>query len=254
MTLAQRRGLTNNTDHTYFNRDDRFYTPNFPVNAELRNTRFDTSGLASVYFQWKTEPWLKYRLRNNKKERIEHSSPVIAIAYRAGFSGIVDRSASFHHIDFTAQHLWPIGVRGDLSIKLNVGTFFNAESMTLIDMQHFPGNRTILTTQDPVGSFRLLEYYQFSTKSNYAALYGHYQFRKLLLTRLPTVRKRGIREAMFVNLLETRESQHYTEIGYGINYIFRIFRVEGVANFLDGKYQAWGIRVGIASNFEGLFN
>jgi hypothetical protein len=252
--VAQRRGLENNTDHTYFDKDDRVYTSNFPFNAELNNTQFDTSGLSSIYLQWKTEPWLKYRLKNNKRERIEHSSPAITLAYRAGFSGILDNSASFQHVDLTFQHLWSIGVWGDLSVKINTGTFFKPKDLTIIDLHHFPGNRTILTNQDPAGSFRLLEYYQFSTQSNYAALYSHYQFRKLLLTRLPTVRKRGIREAVFVNLLETKASQHYTEIGYGINYIFRILRVEGVASFLDGKYQDWGVRIGVASNLEGLFN
>ena len=252
--VAERRGLQNNTDHTYFNRNDRFYTSNFPVNAELGITDFDTSGLASLFLKWQTEPWLKYRLRNNRKERIEGSSPVMTLAYRVAISGVVEQSPEFHHLDFTFQHLWPIGVRGDLSIKLNAGTFIKPRSMTIIDLHHFPGNRTILTTQDPVGSFRLLDYYQFGTQSSYAALFSHYQFRKFLLTRLPTVRKRGIREAVFANLLETEGANHYMEIGYGMNYIFRILRLEVAGNFLDGKYLDWGVRIGIASNFEGLFN
>jgi len=252
--LSQRRGLMNRTFHTYFDKDAREYTPNFPFNAELGDTKFDTSGLASVHVLWKTEPWLKYRLRNNKRERIDHSSPIISLGYHAGISGLLEHSAAFQQVDLGFQHFWSFGVRGDLSLKLNAGVFWDQKNMTIIDLHHFPGNRTILTTQNPADSYRLLDYYRFSTQSNYLAIYSHYQFRKLLITRLPIARRKGIREAFFMNILETKSSQHYTELGYGLNYLFRILRVEGVVSFLDGKYQDWGVRIGVASNLEGLFN
>ena len=252
--IAERRGLRNQTDHSIFDSEKRAYTSNFPINSELGSTQFDTSSISQFRVQWKGEPWLKYRMRNNQRERIEHSSPIFIVAYRTAITGILDNSVSFHHFDLQMQHLWPIGVRGDLSLKANVGTFINPKEMTIIDLHHFPGNRTSLTTQDPVGSFRLLDYYQFSTQANYAAIYGHYQFRKLFITRLPWARQLGLKEAVFVNILETKGVRHYAEIGYGVNYIFRILRLEGVASFQDGKYQDWGIRLGIASNLEGLFN
>ena len=126
--------------------------------------------------------------------------------------------------------------------------------MTIADLKHFPGNRTIFTTADPVASYRLLNYYTYSTQSAYAAVFAHYQFRKLLVTQMPLVRLAGIKEAAFVNALESNGARHYVEVGYGINYIFRILRVEAAASFLDGKYQDWGIRIGIASNLENLFD
>jgi hypothetical protein len=252
-TVAQRRGLANFTDHSFFDSPKRAYTSNFPVNAELGSTEFDTSSLSQFRLEWKTEPWLKYRMRNNQVERIANSSPVITFGYRAALD-ILDNSSTFHHLDLQIQHLWSMGARGELSLKVNTGTFIKPEGMTIIDLKHFPGNRIFLTGQDPVQSFRLLDYYQFSSQSNYAAIYAHYQFRKLLITRLSMARRSGLKEAAFVNILESTGAKHYMEVGYGINYIFRIFRIEGVANFLDGKYQDWGIRVGIASNLEGIFN
>lgn len=252
--IAQRRGLQNHTDHSFFDSEKRAYTSNFPWNEELESTYFDTTSISQVRIQWKTEPWLKYRLRNNQRERIEHSSPVLTFAYRVAMGGILDNSVSFHHLDLQFQHLWSLGARGDLSLKVQAGTLINTENLTIIDLHHFPGNRTFLTTQDPVGSFRLLDYYRFSSQSGYAAVYAHYQFRKLLITRLPKARQFGLKEAAFINVLESKGARHYAEIGYGLNYIFRVFRVEGVASFLNGKYQDWGIRIGIASNFEELFN
>lgn len=61
----------------------------------------------------------------------------------------------------------------------------------------------------------------------------------------------GVKENVFVNYLATPSSEHYTEVGYGIDNILRIFRIEGAAAFRDGKYYDWGIRIGIASNILG---
>ncbi|MCB0685083.1 MAG: carboxypeptidase-like regulatory domain-containing protein [Saprospiraceae bacterium] len=252
--IAERRGLENHSDHSFFDSDKRAYTSNFPFNEELGNTAFDTSGLSQIKFSWTTEPWLKYRMRNNRTERIENSSPKLTFTYRGAIDGILDHSAQFQQFDFQFQHLWSIGIRGDLSTKINIGTFINPKNLTVIDLQHFPGNRTFLTASDPVQSFRLMDYYRFSTQSSYAAVFTHYQFRKLLLSRIPLIRTLGWKEAAFLNILESKGAQPYTEIGYGINYIFRVFRIEGVASFVNGKYEDWGIRLGIASNLQSLFN
>lgn len=252
--IAQRRGLMNSTDHSFFDSEKRAYTSNFPLNSELGSTAFDTSGISQFKIQWETEPWLKYRMRNNQVERIANSSPKLIFSYRTALDGIVENSAQFHHFDFQFQHQWAIGIRGDLSAKINLGTFINPRDLTIIDLHHFPGNRTFLTAADPAQSFRLMDYYQYSTKSTYAAIYANYQFRKFLITRIPLTRAFGWKEAIFVNVLGSEGVQPYTEIGYGLNYLFRVFRIEGVANFVDGKYQEWGIRIGVASNLESLFN
>ncbi|RLD21622.1 MAG: hypothetical protein DRI69_03520, partial [Bacteroidetes bacterium] len=68
------------------------------------------------------------------------------------------------------------------------------------------------------------------------------------------VRLTGAKEGLFFNSLETPYSNHYMELGYGLNYIFRIFRIEYVASFQDFKYTGSGVRVGIAANLETLFN
>ncbi|MCB0656617.1 MAG: carboxypeptidase-like regulatory domain-containing protein [Saprospiraceae bacterium] len=251
--IAERRGLENQTLQSYFDSPKRAYTSNFPENAELGHTAFDTSSVATFGISWKMEPWLKYRLRNHQKERIDHSSPLITLSYRTAIPGLFEHGANYHHLDAQFEHVWP-GIRGDFSLKANLGTFINPEQMTIVDLKHFPGNRTIFTTADPVASYRLLDYYRYSTQSSYAAVFTHYQFRKLLVTQLPIVRLAGIREAAFVNALESKGARHYVEVGYGINYILRVFRIEAAASFEDGKYQDWGIRIGVASNLNNLFD
>jgi hypothetical protein len=93
-----------------------------------------------------------------------------------------------------------------------------------------------------------LDYYRYSTSDKYFTANVHYHFRKFLVTNITWVRLLGITENIFVNYLATPTSKNYTEVGYGIDGILRIFRLEAAAAFSDGKYIDNGFRIGIATN------
>jgi hypothetical protein len=57
----------------------------------------------------------------------------------------------------------------------------------------------------------------------------------------------GLTENIFVNYLGTNSSGNYTELGYGLDNIFRIFRIEGILSFQNGKYIDSGLRIGIST-------
>jgi hypothetical protein len=137
---------------------------------------------------------------------------------------------------------------------VNAGIFINDDQMSFIDYVHYLGNRTPITTLDPAGSFRLLDYYKHSTNDKYFAGHVHYQFRRFLFTQMFLLRAAGIRENIFVNHLEAPTANHYTEFGYSIDYILRIFRLEFVSSFQNGSYRDFGVRIGIASNLDDIFS
>ncbi len=116
-----------------------------------------------------------------------------------------------------------------------------------MDYHHFDGNRTILSSMKPAGAFRLLDYYQYSTNNAYFSGHTHYQFRKFLLTQLPEVRFSGIKENIFFNYLKTGQSPHYYEVGYSLDNVFRVFRLEAATSFTNGNFQEFGVRIGIAT-------
>jgi hypothetical protein len=92
-----------------------------------------------------------------------------------------------------------------------------------------------------------MDYYKYSTNSSYFSAIVHYQFRKFLLTQLPMLRFSGIRENVFFNYLKTENSPHYWEVGYSLDNLFRIFRVEFGAGFENGNYLRGGARFGVAT-------
>jgi len=252
-TWARRSELFNNTTWTLVNIHDRTFTPNAPINNELASTGFATHNAFTGTVGIEARPWQKYRIRNGRKSRIDNSSPLLTAEYRQGF-GALNSDISFQQVELGLRQQIKFGIRGTLDIKLNAGKFLNADRLYFMDYKHFLGNRTPFVTTDPVGSFRLLDYYAYSTSNEYFTANVHYHWRKFLITRIPYVRLAGITENIFVNYLATPTSNNYTEVGYGLDGILRIFRLEAAASFQQGAYTGNGFRIGIASTIGVNFD
>ncbi|MBY0432497.1 MAG: carboxypeptidase-like regulatory domain-containing protein, partial [Cyclobacteriaceae bacterium] len=251
-TWARRSELFNTNDYVLINNKEKVYTPNAPVNSELTDTGFLPHNAFTGLVGIEARPWQKFKVRNGRKTRVENSSPLFTAEYRRGF-GALNSDVQFDHLELGVRQQLKFGIRGTLDMSVRAGKFFNTDRMYFMDYKHFLGNRTPFITTDPVGSFRLLDYYIYSTRDQYLTANAHYHFRKFLVTRIAYVRMAGITENFFVNYVATRSSQNYTELGYGLNGILRIFRLEFATSFVNGTYQSYGFRIGIASNIGVTF-
>jgi hypothetical protein len=254
-SMSKRYHLTNSSDYKLINRDRiEGYTPNDPINMELSDTSFPTHEAFVGSVGLETRPWLKYRIRNGTRHEIPNSSPVFMVDYTKGFNNIMGSDIDYDQLEVGFRHDFTLGVRARVIVAMRAGAFLNNSRMYFMDYKHFLGNRTPFSTTDPVGSFRLLDYYTFSTSDKYFSGNVHYQFRRFLLTSLPKLRLMGIRENFFLNYLATPTSDNYTELGYSIDGILRIFRLEGAVSFQDGKYTDYGFRLGITTNLAVTFS
>jgi hypothetical protein len=251
--VAERRELFNTTTSRLYDRKGDGFTENAPTNIDPPDTSFPNHNAVTSSITLTYQPWVKYRIRNGRKNLVEGSSPIFDLLYSKGIPDIADSKVDFDFVEAGIAYKFKIGVRGFVDFKIKAGSFLNDKSMYFMDYKHFLGNRTPFTTVDPVGSFRLLDYYTYSTSKNYFQSSVHYQFRKFLLTRIPIVRLANIRESFFVNYLANDHTNSYTEVGYGINYILRIFRIEAVTSFEGGEYRDFGVRIGIAANLNKIF-
>ncbi len=249
---AERYTLENNTHQTWIKYDDRNYASNIPVNDAVTPplAGAESAFIAAIGFD--VRPWQKYAIRNGKKEILDTATPLFSFKYRTAWPiDFLNTSASFSQLDFIFKHQFRVGARSNVHMKVNAGIFLDNKSMAFTDFKHFTGNQLRYTTADPVGSFRLLEYYRHSTNDRYLAANVHYGFRKFIITQLPAVWMLGMRENLFVNYLNTPTSQNYFEVGYSLDKIFRFFRLEAVASFQDGKYKDFGVLIGISTELGG---
>ncbi|WP_416865159.1 MAG: DUF5686 and carboxypeptidase regulatory-like domain-containing protein [Imperialibacter sp.] len=253
LEYAQRRSLANNSDFTFFKHPGKEFTANNPLNANTDITGFFEHQALTFNISGEYKPWLKYRMKNGSKEEIRKSTPTFTLEYRKGMPW-AESDVNYDLLDVGVKHSFEWGIRSKLDVRVNAGKFLNDKAIYFPDFKHFPGNQTLFATLDPVENFRLLDYYYYSTNDEYVTAFVHNQWRKLVVTQMAFVRMMGIKENMFINYLGTPNSNNYTEVGYGLDYIMRVFRLEAIAAFEDGQYKNFGVRIGIATNLEDLFD
>lgn len=248
LEFAQRNTLYNQNEYSLFYGDEeRAFTANQPFNLELNNTGFPEHEALLFNLNVAYWPVKKYSVYNNRKFPLYSKSPKLILNYKKGIRSVMGSDVDFDHIELGVDHQFNFGVSGKLQFELRAGAFPNREKMAFVDYQHFDGNRTIFSSLKPAGAFRLLDYYAFSTNSNYFAAHTHYQFRKFLFTQLPELRFSGMRENIFLNYLKHEHSPHYWEVGYSLDQVFKVLRIEVAASFMDREYQEVGLRIGIAT-------
>jgi hypothetical protein len=244
--FARRSPLFNTSDISLYNREDRVYTPNAPDNLHGA-TDFAMHDAFITELRASYRPFTRYYINNGRRYENFERSPELRLNYRTGIKGVLGSDVSFNHLELGIAHDFQLGIRGKFDFQVKAGTFFGNAPRFFMDFAHFEGNLTGISSIRPAGAYRLLDYYLYSTNGEYLSVLTHYQFRKFLFTRMPGLRISGLRENVFVNYLKTPVSPHYLELGYGIDNIFRLFRVEFATSFEDMEYRNFGYRIGVAS-------
>jgi hypothetical protein len=249
-TWEERSPLINNSDYSFLYREKKEFSSNEPNNRHPNPTQYlaNSALLLDINIDWR--PGLKYQVRNGRKIPLMNSAPQLLLNYRQAIPYEQKRNvptSNFQQLEMGVKHEISFGVSGKLAFNFNAGTFLNSKEIYFMDFKHFGGNRTIFSNMGAASNYRFLDYYAFSTSSAYFGGLMHYQFRKFLFTQLPGLRFSGIRENIFFNYLKTDNSPHYWELGYSLDNLFRIFRLEMGAGFENRKYTSGGFRFGIAT-------
>lgn len=244
--FSRRNPLANQSWYSFYDKEGREFNSNLPRNLESPQAAFEPHKAWTMDLRASWRPGLKYSIRNGRKFALYETAPLLTLTYKKGIP-TGSSQADFDLVGLGISHAIQFGVSGKLDFNIQAGSFFNNRNVYFMDYQHFGGNRTIFSNMGAASNYRFLDYYQYSTHKNYLSSILHYQFRKFLVTQLPLLRFSGLRENIFFNYLKTPDSPHYVEMGYSLDNLFRIFRVEMGAGFENGKYSRGGLRFGIAT-------
>ncbi len=240
---ANRQELSNATDYSIFWKDDRAFTTNKPVNAELIDTSFDSNNALrlDVFLNFRIKQ--KYISRPNQKIVMGTKYPRFRISYSKGLP-VLGSDVDFDRISFDVRDNIDYKLMGSGSYSLATGTFLNDNKVSFIDYKHFIGSRTVLA-QFKANNFQLLDYYYFSTTKNWlTAQYSHH-FNGFLINKFPLLRKTKVQATGSVNYLFTETSKSYIEYGFGLEHIFKVFRIDYYMAYLRGEHYASGIKFGM---------
>lgn len=240
MADANRRTLLENTSDERWFFTSRELLPNNPVDNLFAHNAY------RLGVDMTLRPKLTYRSYNGyKTPNISMFVAEYGLMFR---SGIYDLGRGFAHLQLNYAQAARFGVSGTLDWNLVAGTFFNTNPM-FQDVQHFLANQTIFAPMDTRTQFRLMPYYTFFTKGHYAQAMTHYEFRKFLVTQFFYPRIMGAKEQIFLNGMYDIESQHYLEIGYSLQNIFRAFRVD-IGMTLLPETGRLGAMIGLGGLFQ----
>ena len=117
---------------------------------------------------------------------------------------------------------------------METGGFLNTNRVEWQDLNHFPGNRLIRST-DFLSSFQLPLYYRFSNDDRqYGLVFAEHHFNGFLTNKIPVIRKLNWNLVAGVGSLWLNAG-NYTEWHVGLENIFRLFRIDIVRGYYKGN-------------------
>jgi hypothetical protein len=96
-----------------------------------------------------------------------------------------------------------------------------------------------------------VNHYAYSTGGSYLEALSLFQFSNLWLKPLLGMKKLYVKELLIANANYVQNQKlFYNELGYGLDGVFKVFRLEAIANFINGEFNYIGFRVNINSRIR----
>jgi hypothetical protein len=238
-----RMPLSNTTNFTIFKKDSANITPNYPY-EKIGPADFKRHQAVLLSIDLSIKPGQQFIEFPNRKISIGSKIPTFSLNYTRGFNGIFGSDVNFDKWRFTILGDKNFKLAGNLNYKLGVGGFINRKTVYIPDYQHFNGNRSVAASEY-LNSFQLAPYYANSTiATSYAVVHLEHHFNGLLTNKIPYFNRLNWNLVAGTNAFFINENDNYSEVFVGLENILKIFRVDFVAAFQEGRKDSRGIRIG----------
>ena len=267
MEYAERSPMENTSDYYWINFLNRDFQPNNPTNSEYTQVGFATHKSFITQFQVGYRPFLSQSYRANTRLTDWGSSPLLLAKYRAGWKDVGGSSTDFNQVELSYLHNIEVNPWVKMGLLINAGTFIGNKPSYFIDYKHFNGSLNLIQAGEMLASERLVGYYQnftsgtnqrlnvnhyaYSTGGSYVEALSLFQFSNLWLKPLLGMKKLYVKELLIANANYVQNQRlFYNELGYGLDGVFKVFRLEAIANFINGEFNYIGFRVNINSRIR----
>ena len=245
-----RMPLENRSDFTWRKKNDRVFTPNYPV--ELMNSNFKHHQALTTLFRLTWQPKARYIELPEGKINIGSKYPVFAVDYTQALKNVAGSDAEFSKWKLSIKDDWNFKLQGKFSYKIGAAGFINAKNVEVPDYNHFNGNISHFSSEF-LNSYQLLPLYQFSNTEKFYA-FGHieHHFNGFITNKIPIIRKWNWHLVAAANAFYHKNAEYY-EISAGfenisIGKIIRGLRIDFVQSFLNGKANTSNFRIGMKRN------
>jgi len=216
----------------------RMHSPEFyPFLKNDQPIKYYDGAEISTNLRWSREE--KYFDHGFRRLYLGTQHPILNLSLALGISNVGGVSEPYSRINASVKHHLFTG-QARLNYALEGGVIFGAVPYTLLDIP-----RANQTYGFQTYNFNMMDVMEF-LHDRYIRIYAEYRLNGFLFNRIPLIKNLNIREVIsfkgFVGDLDERHSsmldfperlihsntQPYGEIGFGIENLFRFFRVDGV--------------------------
>ncbi len=244
----RRRELTNHSGFSFFYRNSKSFSGNYPENYDPSLPIFDDSRLLAGQLRLEYTYEYYYRLRNGRKQYFKSDYPTIYAVYRQAFPAESSGWSDYSLVYGGLQHEREVGLLSTLNYKIEYGKFLHSDALHFSDMKHFKVSPILFDATGFQETFMLIDYYRASTSSAY--LEGHARLTSpfLMLKMLPWFSERLWNESLSVsylnsvNYLSNDRVQNHIQVGYSLNEIGFLFDIGIYAAFENWNYHGTALR------------
>jgi hypothetical protein len=251
---AKRSPLENHSNYSFFYKKSREFALNVPDNQHIPENGLAESKAAMLGLSLRFRFSQKYMNYPNRKYILGSKFPDLWVHYRKGLpieNGTLSSNVDYDRLSAAiSKSDIVLGLGGVSAFRFEAGTFLNNNTLYFQDFKYFNGNRTNLGNPERyLFSFKMLPYYEFSTRRSWVE--GHYEhnFRGYLLDKIPGIKKLGLSMVAGAAYLYTPEEKNYWEISLGLDNIglgiIKLLRFDVVSSFRNGNYQGTGFLIGV---------
>lgn len=247
-TYEDRLPVENTTDFSFFNKDG-VLLPNHPYELATMSFQRNQALVAGFTLSW--QPGQRYIEYPWGKRPLSSKAPVFELEYNKGIHKVFGSDADFDKWKFSMADNMNFKIGGEFKYKVGVGGFFNSDSVSIPDLQHFNGNQTFYNIKY-LNSFQLAPYYRYSNAEKFY-VYGHaeHHFNGLITNKIPFLNKLKWYLVGGANTFYVNRDNYYVEVFAGLENIFKLFRVDFVNAYQPGLGNRFGVRVGFGGLLGG---
>ncbi len=220
-----------NTTYYSFKRSDSVnITENYPVQRVAMNEVFRHKALLTS-IELNYTPGQNYIQFPKNKISIGSKYPTLCVKYTKGVAGLLSSDVNFDKWSFDVFDNKNLGLFGTLKYKFSAGGFFNTNTVFIQDFKHFNISSIFSSATNP-SDFQIVNPYIYSnTASSCFESHIEQHFNGLLTNKIPFIKKLNWNLVLGSNSFYIDKDKHYTEIGIGLENIFKMFRVDFVSGY-----------------------
>lgn len=242
--VANREWMNNTANYSFFYNNSRQFTSNNPFDPDHNTALFGTNQSFKIAVRTTYDFSNKYETLPYGRRYYPSKYPRVGLSYTKGIKDIFGSDVDYDLLsaDITKSDI-SLGFYGKTSFYIGAGKFLNANSVYFTDYKHFAGNQ-LNFYEASITKYLLLDYYKYSTNSEYLEGHLEHNFSGFITNKLPLIRKLKLQEVVDVNYLATPALKNYVELGFGLQYL-GIRAMYGLS-YKDGVHAGNGFRLGVS--------